>query len=40
MSARGFASQATVSIDFSKAYQTIDGFGMNINSKYWDTLSR
>jgi len=25
-----------VSVDGTQAYQTIDGFGVNINSKYWD----
>jgi len=24
-----------VSVDGTQAYQTIDGFGVNINSKYW-----
>lgn len=32
---QGPGSMACVRVDASCAHQTIDGFGVNINSKYW-----
>lgn len=29
-------SMARVRVDASRAHQTIDGFSVNINSKYWN----